>query len=129
MKTLKNIFVFLWLLPQNIIGLLVMLFTKKQAPRERYNGTLITRWKYGSGVSLGQFIFVSKYADEDTIAHEWGHYLQGLLLGWLYLAVIGLPSFLWAWLGEKYRKKHNVSYYSFYTERIADAFAGVTRDI
>lgn len=126
---MKTLLTFIWLLPQNIIGLLVMLFTKKQAPRERYNGTIITRWKYGSGVSLGQFIFVSKYADEDTIRHEYGHYLNGLLVSWLYLLVIGLPSFLWAAFGGRYRRKHNKSYYDFYTERWADRLGGVTRDI
>ena len=126
---MKTLLTFLWLLPQNIIGLLVMLFTKKQAPRERYNGTIITRWKYGSGVSLGQFIFVSKYADEDTVKHEYGHYLQGLRLSWLYLFVVGIPSFCWAAFGGRYRRKHNKSYYDFYTERWADRLGGVTRDV
>lgn len=115
-------------MPQNLVGLIVLLVTKLQgAKSETYNGTIITRWKYGSGVSLGQFIFVSKYADEDTVKHEYGHFLNGLLVSWLYLLVIGLPSFLWAAFGGRYRRKHNKSYYDFYTEKLADFFGGVER--
>ena len=125
---MKRILTFIWLLPQNIVGLFVLLFVKLQgAKSETYNGTLITRWKYGSGVSLGQFIFVSKNAPEDTIKHEYGHYLQGLRLGWLYLLIIGLPSILWCAFGDKYRRKHKVSYYDFYTEKWADRLGGVDR--
>lgn len=125
---MKTLLTFIWLLPQNLVGLLVLLVTKLQgAKSETYNGTIITRWKYGSGVSLGQFIFVSKYADEDTVKHEYGHFLNGLLVSWLYLLVIGLPSFLWAAFGGRYRRKHNISYYDFYTEKLADFFGGVER--
>ena len=130
MKTLKTIFLFLWLLPQNIIGLIVLLFAKlRGAKSEKYNGTIVTRWKRSSGicVSLGQFIFVSKYAGERTIKHEYGHYIDGTCLGWLYLPVIGIPSAVWAGCFEKYRQKHNISYYDFYTEKRADLLGEVNR--
>ena len=104
-----------------------MLFTRKQAPREHYDGTIVTRWKYGSGVSLGKFIFVSKNAPETTVKHEYGHYLQGLRLGWLYLFVVGIPSILWAAFGGRYRRKKGVSYYSKYPENWADRLGGVER--
>ena len=125
---MKTLLTFVWLLPQNIIGLAVLIFTKIQgAKSERYNGTLVTRWKYGSGVSLGQFIFVSEYAPDKTIKHEYGHYRQGLMLGWLYLFVVGIPSICWAAFGGKYRQKHRVSYYSRFPENWADKLGGVER--
>ena len=124
---MKNLLTFLWCLPQNLLGLLVMLFTKSKDPIEIYNGPLVIRWKYKSGVSLGQFIFVSENASENTIKHEYGHYKQSLLLGWLYLFVVGLPSIIWAGCFKEYRKKNGVSYYEFFTERSADKLGGVIR--
>ena len=44
----------------------------------------------------------------------------GISLGWLYLAVIGLPSILWA-----SRPRRN--YFSFWTERWADTLGGIQR--
>ena len=128
MKTLKTILLFLWLLPQNIIGLIVFFFTKlRGAKSETYNGTIVTRWKRSGGISLGQFIFVPQYAGEKTIKHEYGHYIDGTCLGWLYGVVIGIPSFIWAGCFGKYRAKHNISYYDFYTEKRADLLGEVNR--
>jgi hypothetical protein len=50
------------------------------------------------------------------------------MLGPLYLLVIGLPSLLWAWLGDNYREKHGVSYYDFYTEKWANKLGGAKDD-
>ena len=128
MKTLKRSLLFLWCLPQNILGLLVLAFTKFQrAKTERYEDTFVTRWKYGSGVSLGCFIFISEHANHKTLRHEYGHFLDGNCLGPLYLPIIFLPSFCWAAFFDKYREKHNISYYTFYTERRADKLGGVNR--
>ena len=38
----------------------------------------------------------------------------------LYLFVIGIPSIMWAWLGDD-----NKCYYDFYTERWANKHAGL----
>ena len=117
-----------WCLPQNILGLFVFIFTKIQrAKSEPYRGAIVTRWRYSSGVSLGQFIFVSKNAGEPTIKHEYGHTRQSMLLGPLYLLVIGLPSIIWAGCFDNYRQKHNKSYYDFYTESWADKLGSVER--
>lgn len=117
-----------WCLPQNLVGAVTYLITKIQkCPTERYNETFITRWKLSGGISLGQFIFVSESAGENTIKHEYGHSRQSLRLGWLYLFIIGLPSICWAAFGTKYRAKHGISYYDFFTERNADKLGGVER--
>lgn len=125
---IKKILHFLWGLPQNIIGLIVLFFTKlRGAKSEKYKDALVTRWRLGSGISLGMFIFVSKGAGEKTIKHEYGHTKQSMVLGPLYLAVVGLPSFIWAGCFKKYRAKHNRSYYSLYCEKWADKWGGVDR--
>lgn len=73
------------------------------------------------------FIFISERAmngnERDfTLMHEYGHTIQSIILGPLFLPVIGLPSLLWAWLPvfRKYRERWSVSYYSLYTERWAN---------
>ena len=50
------------------------------------------------------------------------------MLGPIYLIVIVIPSCLWAWLGEKYREKNDVSYYAFYTEKWANKLGGAKDD-
>ena len=52
------------------------------------------------------------------LVHEYGHTLQSLILGPLYLIVIGIPSTLWGFLPNlhKKRKDEQISYFSFFTE-------------
>lgn len=68
-------------------------------------------------------------ANERMARHEYGHTLQSLLLGPLYLLVIGLPSFLWCQLPffQERRKRRHISYYSFFPERWADALGKADR--
>lgn len=75
---------------------------------------------------MGNKIFLCEghWGDEFTLKHEYGHYKQNLMLGWLTLLVINLPSFIWAACFNKYRAKHNISYYSFYTESWANKLGG-----
>lgn len=49
-----------------------------------------------AGVSLGRYIIFSNdvHLSLDALKHEYGHTLQSKKLGWLYLIVIGLPSFI-----------------------------------
>lgn len=126
---MKHFFLAIWMLLQNFFGVCVFLFTKLQkAKTEQYKGTLVTRWKYHTGVSLGQFIFIPTNAGEKTLKHEYGHYIDGTCLGPLYLFMIGIPSFCWAAFGGKYRTKHKMSYYDFYTEKRADKLGEVVRN-
>ena len=117
-----------WCLPQNLFGLFVFLITKLQGSKtEKCQDVFITYWKYSSGLSLGQFIFVPISTSNDTIRHECGHSRQSLMLGWLYLFVVGVPSIIWAGCFSKYRSKHNISYYSRFPENWADKLGGVIR--
>ena len=78
-------------------------------------GVVITTWKLGSSLSLGLFIFTARPYDLRLVQHEYGHTIQSLILGPLWLFVIGLPSLIWCGCFNKYIEKNNVDYYSFYT--------------
>ena len=121
---MKNTLLWLWCLPQNLVGLAVKHLYKaeKKGNHYRFNS------KLGS-VSLGEYIFLcpDHWRDITTLKHENGHRVQSRILGWLYLPVIAIPSLIWAGCFEWYRKKYNVSYYSFYTEALADKLAGIER--
>ena len=113
-----------WCFPQMLIGLLVKAFTKAKRQGDHY--------RYGlniGSVSLGEYIFLcpSQWSNEEILKHEKGHTAQSRILGWLYLPVVGIPSVVWKACFKKYRKKHNVSYYAFYTESWADKLGGVVR--
>ena len=83
---------------------------------------VVTEWAHDAGLSLGAFIFVPEGCPAELVVHEYGHTAQSLLLGPLYLPVIGLPSLVWAELPtlRRYRARRGVSYYSFWPERWAN---------
>lgn len=93
------------------------------------------RWENEKGsVSLGNYVLICDGHDDDdvVILHEFGHRKQSLILGWLYLIVIGIPSLMWAAFGHELVNKHRakkgkkpVSYYWFYTEKWANYLSGV----
>ena len=93
-----------------------------------YHGAIVTEWNNRSSVSLGLFVFVTaepyfyeklkeEYSMEELskrlLVHEYGHTIQSLLLGPLYLIVIGIPSTLWGFLPYYNKKRkdenHNIS--------------------
>lgn len=117
-----------WALPQTLLGLVVALLCPG-CPRSHYRGAVVTWWRGRSGLSLGLFLFLPRRSDPSLLAHEYGHSLQSLALGPLYLLVIGLPSLIWAGLPalERRRTRRGTSYYAFYTERWADRWGGVAR--
>lgn len=139
-KFLKYFLFFLiqstWGIIQTILGLIVFIFNIKNK-HYFYNCTIVTEWKSKSSVSLGLFVFITKepyfcaklqdkYTKDELsdmlLVHEYGHTIQSLILGPLYLMVMGLPSTLWGFLPycNNLRKNKNVSYFSFFTERWAN---------
>lgn len=122
---------YIWCLPQQLLALILKLFVKIELSTYEYDKGIVihyTHMKCGS-VSLGNQIFLcrSHWGCSDVISHEYGHYRQSLRLGWFYLLIIGLPSVIWCSCLGWYRKKYNVSYYSFFTESWADRLGGVDR--
>ena len=123
---MKNTLLFLWQLPQNLVGLLLLLIYKGN--NDKTNGIIVRRsLKMSGGISLGRYIIVNQFARDKTIYHELGHCRQSMYLGWLYLIVIGIPSIVWAVLYGKVIKPTTNGYYNFYTEKWADKLGNVQR--
>lgn len=114
-----------WGLPQTLLGAVIYLFCRK-CPHDRYHGTIVTYWNQGGSLGVGMFLFIGKTRNEDfrkrILVHEFGHSVQSMILGPLFLIIMGIPSFLWCNLPpcEKLRKEKGVSYYSFYPEKNAN---------
>lgn len=127
MQTIINIILYIWQLPQNLLGLLLVAILQ---PEERYDMDGVFLYytsRMRGGISLGRYVIVRSVMKDykgNTERHELGHAKQSRMLGWFYLFVIGLPSLLWAawWTPDR-----GASYYSFYTERWADKLGGVKR--
>lgn len=124
MKVCKKVFVWVWCFPQMLAGLILKIVTRARKAGDHYEYNI-----NGGSISLGAYVFLcpSHWNDETTLKHEKGHTRQSLMLGWLYLLIIGLPSIIWARCFGWYREKYNVSYYAFYTEKQADKLGGVIR--
>lgn len=123
------ILLYLWQLPQNVVGLVFLLYFKIF-----HGATLIdqTKWStaYSSkgmsgGISLGAYCFLSESQArrKENIAHELlGHTPQSRLLGPLYLIVIGIPSLLNATFD------FTKCYFDFFTESWSNHNAGLLVD-
>ena len=131
MIVLVNVLLYIWQLPQNLLGLLVIFFSKAKPNEDGFfTGVYFTKCNFG--VSLGSYIILNKDIIMNDILHERGHQEQSLYLGWLYLIIIGLPSACgnlydrwfhknWTYL-ERYRW-----YYSLPWEHWADKLGDVKR--
>ncbi len=124
-KVLFYLVQFTWGLPQNLIGLILFIAKHKVYRHERYHRSLITYIetdKPFGGVSFGIFIFINAGREDDwrydSRIHEYGHTIQSLVLGPVWMFVIALPSVIWCNLPAlvKYREDKDVSYYALYCE-------------
>lgn len=144
MKLLKEILLYIWQLPQNLLGLILLLFYRPEKKLVAKNGNLVYFAKnMPGGISLGKYSIISKSyytysarSDDakalelDVTKHEaLGHGTQSKYLGPFYLPVIGLPSIIWASLygDTKWFPYTKNGYYVFYTEKWADKLAGIVR--
>lgn len=127
----------IWELPQNIAGAFYFIihgvFAKTFIIDDGDSFEMYSDKQKG-GVSLGVFrVYKSEYYGNAaqfvklTRKHEKGHRKQSIMLGPLYLIVIGLPSLVWSALHSSVRRLRTVDYFSFYTEKWADRLAGVKR--
>lgn len=127
-KILWRIVLYIWQLPQNLVGLFIRLIYKGEKKRKIGGITVYYLQSFPGGISLGSTIMVGSQS-EFTAKHEHGHQIQSIWLGPLYLFVIGIPSICWAGIyGTKWVPyTHNGYYTKFYTERWADKLGGVKR--
>ena len=133
MNKLKEILLYIWQLPQNILGLIMLLFMKPYILKEYYKGiTYVVSKKMSGGISLGNYVILSnsykdKTRNKKVWDHEYGHTRDSKMFGPLYLIAIGLPSLIWAWMYGTIIKPTTNGYYKFYTEKRADRLGGVKR--
>lgn len=118
---------FLWQLPQTVVALIYFLYLRYKdeiLDTCTFQGAIvfIKKESYGS-VTLGNHIFLSSKATDTTVRHEWGHTRQSLILGPLYLIIIGIPSIIWAATHKSIAP--NKPYDWFYTEAWANKLGGV----
>ena len=120
-----------WGLPQNVLGALILPLLRGR--RFRYHGALVTvysdkrRAPALGAFSLGTFIFMPCTWTEEyrrhIVVHEYGHTVQSLILGPLYLLVIAIPSVIWSRrFGRRYAQylARNVNYTDRFPENHAD---------
>lgn len=129
MNRIFLIAIFIWELPQNILGIIIWLFSRRYISKAEVIHHKLFFLTKGFGVSLGSFIFWSESIAETEQkiprikAHEYGHAIQSLIFGPLYLILIGIPSFsryFYSSLYFKIKKTGWKNYYKGYPENWAD---------
>ena len=129
---IKQILLYIWQLPQHLLGLIFcLLFREEKSLMYKDKKIRVCSRIPGTGVSLGDYIFVRKYPYDNytwmDVKHEYGHSVDSKIWGWLYLLVIGIPSFIWGRI-YKYDPDKPYGYFKFYTERWSDKHGGVVRE-
>lgn len=126
LNILKQICLYLWQLPQNIVGLVVLMFVCHKEKHTVAGVDFYYSKTFPGGISLGKYIIIGS-KNEKTVKHEFGHCIQSRYLGPLYLLVIGLPSIIWASLYGTVIPYSSNGYYRIYTEKSADKLGKVER--
>jgi len=144
---MKNTALWLWQLPQHLLGLLLIRLLNAERSvwlrkAENY-APGIPYWrfkrdgrfsKFVSGMSLGEIILLPDDNICDiTVCHEYGHSVQSLYLGWLYLPVIGIYSALFCNLWDRlfhksWAREERSKWYGRWSEAWADRLGGVDRE-
>ena len=119
---MKRTLLYIWQLPQNLVGLLFLLFIKGEVKHTLQGITFFYSKRFPGGISLGSYIILG-YANEKSIKHEYGHSIQSRYIGWLYLLVVGLPSLLHAAFHDC--RSLGKTYYHYWTERWANRLVGL----
>ncbi len=133
MSFFKEILFWIWQLPQNLLGLFMLLWYRREKEYHRFNGRVFYYTKeMPSGISLGNYIIMNREDKEDGMKHEYGHSIDSRRWGPLYLLVIGIPSLIGNIYDRIFHKnwKYSDSYEWYYNqpwEKSADENGGVDR--
>lgn len=118
---------YFWQLPQLIAAFIYYWYLKRKdeiLDTCTCQGTIVfIKRKSCGSVTLGPYIFLSPKATDTTVRHEWGHTRQSLILGPLYLIVIGIPSIIWTATHRTIAP--NTDYFDFFTEKWANKLGDV----
>ena len=137
MDLIKKILLYLWQLPQNLIGLILTKLLKSEYRFEYRISYYAVNGFFNSAISLGKYILIDNVyllarekVLENVLKHEKGHSIQSKYLGWFYLFVIGIPSIVRNIYDRVLHKKWLLSdrmnwYYDHFPENWADKLGGV----
>ena len=148
---MKKFLLFIWQLPQNIIGFIITRFACGKIVfniNNTFCNVYFMKYLFNSGVSLGNYIIFDKkyrkYSESDnfnkclifknSVRHEYGHQIQSKISGPFYLIVVGIPSLFRNIYHRIFHKKWSLSkrinwYYGSYPEKQADQLGCVLRNI
>ncbi len=129
----------LWQLPQYLVSLvfwLVMILSKNVLYTEKvFKSRVVVLKRPGMGVSFGLVIFISIQMRTDFIlAHEYGHSKQSVILGPLYLIVVGIPGIIRYMVYDRLLKRAETKeefeviykkYHKGYPERWSNLLVGI----
>jgi hypothetical protein len=130
---MKNNILYLWQLPQHLLALIFLKIWKIEEIQFYKHCKVYWIKKKGVGISLGNYIFLDEKYTDTTVSHEYGHSIQSLIFGPLYLIIIGIPSAIFNNLYDrvfhkKWEKKKRIKwYYNRFPEKWADKLGNVKR--
>lgn len=119
-----------WGFIQNALGIFILIILTIINPKRKhflYHGAIVSEWKFPFSCGCGMFIYYGHKGAKDAdavLVHEYGHTLQSIVLGPLFMFVIAIPSITWAFVPcfVKMRKEKNIKYVDFYPEKWANAW-------
>lgn len=129
-----------WQLPQNLLGLMFIRTCTMKSARKVRTGKWVSVWfkpLSRPSVCLGDYIVLNNWyrgrIDPQVVGHVYGHQRQSLILGWLYLPLVGLPVVCRCLWGRLFHRNWSDSakvswHYRGYPERWADLLGWVVRD-
>ena len=125
-----KIILWLWQLPQHLLGLLLIQVTRARYSRTiEHNGVEVRVYRIGDvrwGIALGRYVILGSGYSEVTEFHELGHSKWSKRLGPIYLLVVGFLSAICANLiGSRILGRGYEWYYNQWVERVADREGGV----
>lgn len=118
---------FTWGLINNLVAIILLIILMTINPKRKrgmFFYAIVIEWNLSRSLGIGTFIFTDG-KNKDIIAHEYGHNIQSIILGPLFLLIIGIPSFLWSMLPmfQVIRRIKKYNYYDFYPEKWANILA------
>lgn len=135
-NSLLILLLFFWEFLQNILGFALLALWKIAGNilKIENEGHRLFIETHHSGISLGWFIFWTPSGNRfvhytnDCRMHEYGHALQSVILGPLYLPIVGVPSIVRNLYGRFYKKKYGhkwENYFNGFPENWADKLGGL----
>ncbi len=114
-----------WGLPQSLLGLIYLAKYGRGEKHFNFHGAYVSGWSHDGGISLGMFIFIgdkltSAGEPYAYLTHEYGHTVQSLIYGPLYIPIVGIASSLWAKKYSKEMLQDGISYFSVFPENQAN---------